>query len=60
MDISRANQIVESPEKVRVLHQGVPVWIEAVDEGDQTAWVYPENNPDDHKKVPVRELEEQR
>ncbi|MBA4494820.1 H-type small acid-soluble spore protein [Paenactinomyces guangxiensis] len=58
MDIQRANQIVESPEKIKVTYQGVPVWIQTIDDGNQTARVYPEANPEDEKTVPVRDLQE--
>lgn len=60
MDIQRANQIVESPEKVKVTYQGVPVWITNVDDGTETARVYTEANPDDEKTVSVRDLKEER
>ncbi|OYD09810.1 H-type small acid-soluble spore protein [Paludifilum halophilum] len=58
MDILRAKQILESPNKVDVRYEGVPIWIQNVDEEGETARVYTSANPDDEKVVPVRQLEE--
>jgi small acid-soluble spore protein H (minor) len=60
MDLNRANQIVRSPEKVKVTFQGEPVWIQTIDEETQTARVYAESNPDKERTVPVRDLKEER
>jgi len=30
LDINRAKQIIHSPEKIQVLYQGRPVWINAI------------------------------
>jgi small acid-soluble spore protein H (minor) len=59
MNVGRAKQIVDSSKEFTVLHNGVPVWIQHIDEGDGTARVYTRQNPDDEKVVPVGELEEQ-
>lgn len=58
MDVGRAKQIVESPHEIEVHHQGVPVWIQHLDEGHQTARVYTRENPDHEKVVSVQELVE--
>jgi small acid-soluble spore protein H (minor) len=58
MDILRANQIIESPNKVEVRYQGVPVWIDSINKETQTARVHTEANPNDEKTVPVRDLKE--
>jgi len=58
MDVGRAKQIVDSPETIEVLYQGVPVWIQNVNEGNETARVYTRENPDDEKVVSVNELRE--
>ena len=34
MDVSRAKQILQSPEKIQVLYQDTPVWIEEVRENN--------------------------
>jgi small acid-soluble spore protein H (minor) len=59
MDLNRANQIVESPERIKVTYQGVPVWIQTIDVGTQTAVVYNEADPDIEKTVPVSDLKEE-
>ncbi|PTX52192.1 small acid-soluble spore protein H (minor) [Melghirimyces profundicolus] len=58
MNILRARQIVESPQEIEVHHNGVPVWIQNLDESRETARVYTRNQPDDEKTVPVEELRE--
>jgi small acid-soluble spore protein H (minor) len=59
MDLNRANQIVESPERIKVTYQGVPVWIQRIDDGTQTAVVYNEADPDIENTVPVSDLKEE-
>lgn len=58
MDIGRAKQIVESPKEIEVHHQGVPVWIQHLNEAEETARVYTRENPDQELEVSVRELNE--
>jgi small acid-soluble spore protein H (minor) len=60
MEIERAKQILQSPEKITVLYQGEPVWIDMVDESAEKAQVHSEANPDDVKKIPVWDLEEKK
>ncbi|KFZ41123.1 MULTISPECIES: H-type small acid-soluble spore protein [Thermoactinomyces] len=60
MEIERAKQILQSPEKITVLYQGEPVWIDMVDESAEKAQVHSETNPDDVKKIPVWDLEEKK
>lgn len=58
MDVFRAKQIIESPEEIEVLYEGVPVWIQSVDREAETARVYTADEPDREREVPVRLLEE--
>ncbi|SEN35665.1 H-type small acid-soluble spore protein [Lihuaxuella thermophila] len=58
MDISRAKEILQSPERVEVKYRGVPVWIQYIDETAEKALVYPEGSPDEEKIVPVWDLDE--
>jgi small acid-soluble spore protein H (minor) len=58
VNTGRAKQIVDSPTEIQVHYQGVPVWIQNVNEGDETARVYTRDNPDDEKVVAVAELNE--
>ncbi|MBO8170276.1 MAG: H-type small acid-soluble spore protein [Bacillaceae bacterium] len=58
MDVSRAQEILQSREKIDVYHQNTPVWIDEVNQADRTARVHDETNPAEQKTVPVQELEE--
>lgn len=58
MNVGRVKQIVESPKEFTVLYQGVPVWIQNVDENSETARVYMREEPEDEMEVPVTELVE--
>jgi small acid-soluble spore protein H (minor) len=58
MDLSRAQEIIESPRKIDVQFEGMPIWIDSVDETSKTARVYTEGNPEDKKTVAVTELRE--
>jgi small acid-soluble spore protein H (minor) len=58
MDIQRARQIIESPEKITVIYQGTPVWIDNVDVAAEMVHVHIEANPNDKKIVSAQYLEE--
>ncbi|SMO40623.1 H-type small acid-soluble spore protein [Melghirimyces algeriensis] len=58
MNRLRAQQIIESPKHIEVHWNGVPVWIQNVDDRNETARVYTRERPDDEKTVPVEELRE--
>ncbi|MDQ0340713.1 small acid-soluble spore protein H (minor) [Caldalkalibacillus uzonensis] len=58
MNVGRAKQIVESTDEIVVLHQGEPIWIQRVDEERGTARIYPYDNPEHEREVPVAELVE--
>ncbi|WP_202081491.1 H-type small acid-soluble spore protein [Caldalkalibacillus salinus] len=60
MNIGRAKQIVEAPEEIEVRYQGTPVWIQNLNEGEETARVYTREEPDDEQVVPVGQLVEVR
>ena len=58
MDINRARQIIDSDDKINVLYQGSPVWIEGVSDNNVAEIVSLKG----HKariEVPVNMLEEQ-
>ncbi len=55
MDYSRAMQIFQSKENIRVLHRNKPVWIESLSPGNETANV---SSDEGNYNVPVRELVE--
>ncbi len=58
MNITRAQEIIKSPQKIEVQYQGQSVWIDGVDERTATARVHPEGNPTDSMTVDVNQLEE--
>ncbi|EGL83663.1 Small, acid-soluble spore protein H [Caldalkalibacillus thermarum TA2.A1] len=58
MNVGRAKQIVESTDEIVVLHHGEPIWIQRVDEERGTARIYPCDNPEQEREVPVEELVE--
>lgn len=58
MNVGRAKQIVESPSEIDVRHQGEAIWIQDLNEAEETARIYPLDNPENEKVVAVRELEE--
>lgn len=60
MDIHRAKQIKASPQEVRVLYHGVPVWIKNCNDRNQTVSIFDFDNPEEVIIVPVEELNEQK
>ncbi len=52
MEFSRAQQIVSSPDKIDVFYKGSVIWIEGLNENNQTAYI---TNIENHQKshVPV-------
>ncbi|HEY4552371.1 MAG TPA: H-type small acid-soluble spore protein [Bacillaceae bacterium] len=58
MNILRAKEIVESPETITVTLYGTPIYIQQVDEKNETARVFPIDDPQDEKTVSINSLEE--
>ncbi|GEN36319.1 MULTISPECIES: H-type small acid-soluble spore protein [Aneurinibacillus] len=58
METKRAQEILQSPEKIDVGFEGVPVWIDSVDEQSKTARVHTMDNPTERKTVALSELKE--
>ncbi|GBF34385.1 hypothetical protein DCCM_3498 [Desulfocucumis palustris] len=58
VDIDRARKILNTRGTVEVFRNGLPVWIEGVDEVNNTASVRPLNGPGMVSEVPVAELVE--
>jgi small acid-soluble spore protein H (minor) len=58
MDVTRAQEIMNSPEKIKVQYQGESVWIDGVDERTATARVHPEGKPTNSSTVDVGQLVE--
>ena len=58
MNIQRAQEIASSPNMEHVEYNGVPIYIQRVDAQNETARIYPLDQPDQEQEVPVRSLTE--
>lgn len=58
MDVQRAQQIINSQETIDVLHSGLPVWIEGLNPGKNTAKIRNLKGKEITSEVPVSELTE--
>lgn len=58
MDINRAKEIAASPVMEDVRYNGVPIYIQHVDEANETARIYPLSEPEQEMEVPLRSLAE--
>lgn len=59
MNKQRAQEIASSGRMANVLYQGAPVYIQHVDEQNETARIYPVDQPEREQDVSLNELEEQ-
>lgn len=59
MNNKRAREIMESPETINVTYNGEMIYIQNVDDTNDTARVYPLNNPEAEQDVPLRMLKEE-
>ncbi|PWW02801.1 small acid-soluble spore protein H (minor) [Paenibacillus cellulosilyticus] len=59
MEAHRAKEIADSPDMIIVSYFGVPVFIEHVNIGADTARIHPVDNPDEEQTVPIDVLTEQ-
>jgi len=39
MDLHEAHEIITSPNKIKVLYKGLPIWIEEIDNNSETAQI---------------------
>lgn len=51
MNIQRAKEIVESPDMKKVTYNGVPIYIQHVNEETGTARIYPLDEPQEEHEV---------
>ncbi|MDF2683271.1 MAG: small acid-soluble spore protein [Brevibacillus sp.] len=58
MNKQRAKEIAASPVMANVTCDGIPVYIQHVDEESELARIYPLNQPENEKSVPVNSLRE--
>lgn len=56
MNKQRAMEIAASPVMANVTCDGVPVYIQHVDESNETARIYPLDQPDSEQDVPLNSL----
>ncbi|GLC32572.1 H-type small acid-soluble spore protein [Clostridium omnivorum] len=59
MKTERASEIASSPEMVNVTYNGSPIYIEKVNEINQTAYIHLLSEPKDQIKVHISSLLEQ-
>jgi small acid-soluble spore protein H (minor) len=58
MNNQRAQEIAVSPTMVDVTYNGKPIYIQHVDEENETARVYPLDQPENEQSVPLSSLVE--
>jgi small acid-soluble spore protein H (minor) len=58
MNKQRATEIAASSVMANVSHEGVPIYIQHVDEDNETARIYPLDQPDNEQEVPLNNLVE--
>lgn len=58
MNAQRAQMIVASPDMTKVTYNGVSIYIQNVDEKNETARIYPLDEPNNEQTVPLANLEE--
>jgi small acid-soluble spore protein H (minor) len=59
MDLNRVKQILSSSAEIPVNYNGVPVWIETVDDSTNMATVTGRDTRDEPMPVPIDELVEE-
>ncbi|MRH44314.1 H-type small acid-soluble spore protein [Aquibacillus halophilus] len=59
MNPQRAKEIVDSPTMVNVMHEGNPIYIQHVNDNEGTARVFPVDEPQNEKEVPLDSLREE-
>jgi small acid-soluble spore protein H (minor) len=58
MNKQRATEIAASSVMANVSHEGVPIYIQHVDENNETARIYPLDQPENEQEVPLNNLVE--
>ncbi|MDL4841029.1 H-type small acid-soluble spore protein [Aquibacillus rhizosphaerae] len=58
MNSQRAKEIIDSATMVNVIHEGTPIYIQNVNEAEETARVFPVDQPENEKEVPLNSLTE--
>ncbi|MFF2878261.1 small acid-soluble spore protein H [Gottfriedia sp. NPDC057991] len=58
MNKQRAQEIASSPEMANVTYNGVPIYIQHVDQTSEMARIYPLGQPDREEEVSINSLSE--
>lgn len=58
MNNQRAQEIAVSPTMIDVTYNGTPIYIQHVDEKNETARIYPLDKPENEQSVPLSSLVE--
>ncbi|PEY32958.1 small acid-soluble spore protein H [Bacillus cereus] len=56
MNKQRAQEIAASPIMANVTYNGIPIYIQNVDENNETARIYPLNKPQNEQEIPLSNL----
>lgn len=56
MNKQRAQEIAASPVMANVTYNGIPIYIQNVDENNETARIYPLNEPQKEQEIPLSNL----
>lgn len=56
MNKQRAQEIAASPVMANVTYNGVPIYIQNVDENNETARIYPLNEPNNEQEISLSNL----
>ena len=59
MNKQRAIEISNSPVMANVTYDGVPIYIQHVDEKNETARIYPLNQPENETEISLNSLKEE-
>jgi len=59
MNVQRAKEIAETADMVSVSYFGIPVYIQHVNTGNETARIFPIDNPEKEQTVPLTALSEE-
>ncbi|MED5018499.1 H-type small acid-soluble spore protein [Paenibacillus chibensis] len=59
MNVQRAQEIASSPVMANVLCDGIPIYIQHVDEQSETVRIYALNKPEEEREVPLYSLTEE-
>lgn len=58
MEMQRAKEIVVSPVMIDVTYNGTRIYIQSVDERQETARIFPLGQPEREQDVPLQTLDE--